>query len=107
MSYEDLKEAVADYILRPIERENKPEVRLVTNRLGGFTPVNFPWREMTGTDNPTKHCIDYVEAYNGDVDMNVLTMAVRAANAEGDFARLPEPFGFRIAVPDDAKMQLG
>ena len=72
----------------------------------GFTPISLPLRELRDDDNITKHLIDLVSDFTGEVDIQSLEDALNAANFSTDYAGLHPPFNFKRPMPGDTVYQL-
>ena len=101
LTYQELKDAVEGVLLKPY---SQPVI--VNNVLGSFTPMLLPTDPLPIHPSPVKHLVDMITGHAGDVDIQLLLLGVTEANARGDWSKLPEPFGFKRQIPNDAELQL-
>ena len=102
MTYEDLKTAVEGWTTRPCATVCLPL------RPGIFNPLLLPISPLAEDENEKVHWFDYIENYEGEVNIPALQAAYKKAMETKSWDDMPEPFGFKEAgvVPLDCKMQI-
>jgi hypothetical protein len=100
MTYDDLKETTEGWTVRPCAATYTP------CRPGVFNPTLLPMTNMDPGGNERIHGIDYIPDHVGAIDIVALQEAYKSAILNKTLDSMPEPFGFKIAMPSNAQMQI-
>ena len=103
MTFEDLEGVVAGYCCRAL---NVPFVSGAVP-LGAWNHVNFPMTDVDEHDgNPAVHYIDVITGHSMEISLDDLALQYKNAIVNKDLDLLRHPFGPKVAVPKETKLQL-
>ena len=102
MSFEQLEAVCDGYMCRALPA---PYVSAALPR-GSWNHVNFPMIEIQDGENPMVHFLEVVAGYTMQTSFEDLGLHYKRAITHQDLQLLPHPFGPKIAVASQVKMQL-
>ena len=103
MTFEDLEGVVAGYCCRAL---NVPFVSGAVP-LGAWNHVNFPMTDVDEHDgNPAVHYIDVITSHSMEISLDDLALQYKNAIVNKDLDLLRHPFGPKVAVSKETKLQL-
>ena len=102
MNFEQLEAVCDGYMCRALPA---PYVSAALPR-GSWNHVNFPMIEIQDGENPMVHFLEVVAGYTMQTSFEDLGLHYKRAITHQDLQLLPHPFGPKIAVASQVKMQL-
>jgi hypothetical protein len=102
MTFEDLEAVCAGYCCRALT------VPFVSGALplGSWSHVNFPMADIEEHDgNPAVHYIHVITRHSMEISFGDLALQYKNAIMHKDLDLLRRPFGPKVAVPKDTKLQ--